>query len=280
MSIRTITTQAEMDQAVADGVHCIKIRSPHGVWITVGACGSSTVTARDSSTVRACDSSTVTAYDSSTVRACDSSKVTARDSSTVTAYGSSTVTAYDSSTVRACDSSTVTAYGSSTVTAYGSSTVTAYDSSTVTAKARVAVHLHSGHAHIDGGVLIDHTAEPGDAAMWCAYHAVRVTHGIATLYKAVDDAWTTSRGFDYSPGATPSAPDWSPAPACGGGLHFSPSPIEALAYKPDATRFVAVGVALDTLVPILGGTPKAKAPAVVVACREVDMDGRGVRSDD
>ena len=215
MSIRTITTQAEMDQAVADGVH-IKIRSPHGVWITVTAC----------------------------------------DSSTVTAYGSSTVTACDSSTVTACDSSTVTA------------------------KARVAVHLHSGHAHIDGGVLIDHTAEPGDAAMWCAYHDVRVTRGIATLYKAVDDAWTTSRGFDYSPGATPSAPDWSPASACGGGLHFSPSPIEALAYKPDAARFLAVGVALDTLVPILGGdTPKAKAPAVVVACREVDMDGREVRSD-
>ena len=225
MSMRTITTQAELDRAIDDKVDYIDICSDRGVWITVTAC--------DSATVRACDSATVTACDSATVRAC------------------------------------------------GSATVTAYDSATVRAQSRVAVHLHSGRARIDGGVLIDHTQEPSEADAWCAYHAVRVEGGVATLYKAVDDAWATSRGFDYQPGATPSAPDWSAVPSCGRGLHFSPSPIEALAYKPDATRFVAVGVALDTLVPILGvGTPKAKAPAVVVACREVDMDGREVRSDD
>ena len=69
MSTRSVTTQEELDQAVADGIDRIEIRSSRGVLIEVTACGSSTVTAYGSSTVRA--------YGSSTVRACDSSTVTA-----------------------------------------------------------------------------------------------------------------------------------------------------------------------------------------------------------
>ena len=103
-----------------------------------------------------------------------------------------------------------------------------------------------------------------------------VTDGTATLYKAVSSQWTTSRGTDYSPGTLPTCDDWSDDSECGGGLHFSPSPMEASAYYPEATRFLAVGVAVDTLRPILGSTPKAKAPCVVAPCREVDVDGREV----
>ena len=256
MSIREVRTQKEFDQAVADGVKWIDIKSERGVWIEVTARDSSTVTARDSSTVRACGSSTVAAYDSSTVAAYDSSTVRAYDSSTVTAYDSSTVTAYDSSTVTARDSSTVTAYDSSTVWAYDSG---------------VAVHLHSGAAKVDGGVVIDHTTERDmTPAQWCDYHGVKVEGGIAYVYKAVDGEWTTDRGFDYSPGATPKAPDWRDDRECGHGLHFSPSPAQALAYHCEASRFVRVGVSLDTLRPIYGGTAKCKAPRVVVPCVEVD----------
>ncbi len=208
MSIPTVYTQAEFDQAVADGATTIDVRSGAGVWIT------------------ACDSATVTAYGSATVRACDSA------------------------------------------------TVRAYGSATVTATSRVAVHLHTGRATIAGGVLIDHTGEPSAPAAWCAWHDVTVTDGIATLYKAVDDAWTTCRGTDYTPGTLPVCGDWRDDSECGGGLHFSPTPAEALAYHPEATRFVAVGVAVDTLRPILGSTPKAKAPAVVAACRAVTIDMR------
>jgi hypothetical protein len=230
MSTRTVTTQAELDAALADSkVDWIEIRSPRGVWLEVGNSGSATVTASDSATV--------------------------------TAY----------------DSATVTAYGSATVTASGSATVTAYDSATVRATPKCAVHLHSGYAKAKGGVLIDHTTDLSDPADWCEYHGVTVTRaGIATLYKAVDDAWTTPRGFDYSPGAKPKAPDWTDDNGCGGGLHFSPSPTQALAYHEEATRFVAVGVKVADLRPIPGGTAKAKAPAVVRACREVDLDGKPV----
>ena len=252
---RVVKTQAELDQAIADGVGVVEIRSDKGVWIDVTAYGSATVTARGSATVTACDSATVMACDSATVRACDSA--------TVTAYGSATVTAYGSATV--------TAYGSATVTARGSATVRAYGSATVTAGSRVAVHLHSGTASIAGGVIIDHTKEPASAAEWCAWHDVPVTDGIATLYKAVNDSWTTDRGVDYSPGATPEAPDWEPDGECGGGLHFSPTPVQASAYFMSATRFVEVGVRVDELSPILGGTAKAKAKRVVVGCREVTI---------
>jgi hypothetical protein len=224
MSERIVTTQAELDAAIAAKVDWIEIRSAKGVWLTV------------------------------------------------TATGSSTVTAYDSSTV--------TAYDSSTVTATGSSTVAAYDSSTVTATDSTAVHLHSAHVQLKGGTVIDHTGvDDFDAKQWCEYHGVTITRGIATLYKAVNDKWTTDRGFDYSPGAKPSAPNWNDRDECGGGLHFGPSPVHALRYFENATRFLAVGVRLTEMVPITGGTAKAKAKRVARACVEVDVHGRPVAAE-
>jgi hypothetical protein len=197
-------------------------------------------------------------------------EVTACDSSTVTAYGSSTVTACDSSTVRAYDSSTVRACDSSTVRAYGSSTVRACDS--------VAVHLHSATVSLTGGVVLDHTKIADFSPKeWCEYHGVTIEKGVATLYKAVNDKWTTDRGIDYSPGSKPSCDDWSDTPCCGGGLHFGPTPFHALAYHPEATKFISVGVRVSELRPITdGGTAKAKAPRVVRACAEVDIDGRPI----
>jgi hypothetical protein len=238
----TVTTQAELDAAIAAGARVIDIRSEPGSYITVTACGSATV--------RAYDSATVTAYDSATVRA----------------YGSTTVRACDSATVRACDSATVTACDSATVRAY--------DSATVTARPRVAVHCHSRRATIvGGGVIIDHTQEPTDPTAWCAYHEIEVADGIATVYKAVGDNWISPHGTSYAPGTLPEAADWRDDNDCGGGLHFSLSPVEATAYHREATRWLAVGVSVADLRPILGGTPKCKAPRVATPCRPVTIDG-------
>ncbi len=193
---------------------------------------------------------------------------------TVRASGLATVRASGSATVRAYDSATVHAYDSATVHASGSATVHASDSATVHATPKVAVHLHSGRCAIAGGVLIDHTSiDLHDPQTWCDYHGVPTVDGIATVHKAVDDAWTTGRGTDYRPGATPSAPDWRDDHECGGGLHFSPHPWQAGEYMPDAPRFVAVGVAVADLRPILGAIPKCKAPRVVSPCVEVKIDG-------
>ena len=183
-----------------------------------------------------------------------------------------------SATVRAWGSATVEASGSATVEASDSATVEASDSATVEASSHVAVHLHSGRATVAGGVLIDHTTiDLTDPQTWCDYHGVPVVDGIATLHKAVGDDWSTDRGTDYSPGSLPEAPDWRDDHECGGGLHFSPHPRQSRSYYPEATRYLALGVALADLRPIAGSTPKAKAPRVVVACREVDIDGKEVQ---
>ncbi len=167
--------------------------------------------------------------------------------------------------------------GSATVEASGSATVTASDSATVRATPWVAIHLHSACATVTGGHIIDVAAlDLTDPATWCAYHGVPITDGVATLCKAVNDTWTTDRGVDYSPGSTPEAADWRDDHQCGGGLHFSPTPMQARSYYHEATRYVAVGVRLDELSPIPGGTPKAKARRVVVACREVTIDAEAV----
>ena len=216
-----VTTQAELDSALAAGAEGIIIASPAGVWLNVS------------------------------------------DSATVTAFGSATVTAF----------------GSATVTAFDSATVAAFDSATVRASAHVAVLVKSAHAVASGGVIIDmSTIDLTNAAAWCEHYGVEVVDGVATVYKAVDDAWTTSRGTDYSPGSLPTALDWRDDRKHGGGLHFSPWPWQALEYHPGATRFVAAGVPIETLRPLVDGIPQCKVPHVVVACREVTIDGAEVSS--
>ena len=125
--------------------------------------------------------------------------------------------------------------------------------------------------------MLDHTKDADMTAVeWCAYHGVKVSRGIATVFKAVNDKWTTSRGFDYSPGSKPVSPNWSDMDDCGGGLHFGPTPVHAMAYFREATKFVAVGVKLSELRPITGDTAKCKAPKVVRACVEVNLDGEAI----
>jgi hypothetical protein len=147
---KTVTTQQELDAALASDADIIYINSPAGIWLWIGqsdtatveAYGSATVRASGSATVEAYGSATVRAYGSATVRASGSATVEAYGSATVRAYGSATVRAYGSATVRAYDTATVRAYGSATVRAYGSATVRAYGSATVRAYGSATVRAY------------------------------------------------------------------------------------------------------------------------------------------
>jgi hypothetical protein len=80
---RTVTTQQELDKALADKADRIYIQSPEGVWIALRNSGSSHVEARGSSHVEARGSSHVEAWGSSHVVAWGSSHVEAWGSSHV-----------------------------------------------------------------------------------------------------------------------------------------------------------------------------------------------------
>ena len=256
MSERIVTTQAELDAALAEKVDYIEIRSERGVWLKVaGNRGNSSVVARGNSSV------------------------VARENSSVVAWENSSVEAWGNSSVVAWGNSSVVAWGNSSVEAWGNSGIHRYGRGKTSASRSVAVWLHTADATTSGGVIIDVSKPVVDAADWCAEHGVTVSKaGVATLYKAVDDAWTTSRGTSYAPGSKPSAPDWRADDQCGGGLHFGPTPSHAKDYNYGATRFVAAGVKVSEMQVIPGGVAKVKAPRVVRACVEVDLHGRPVTS--
>ncbi|NDO78245.1 hypothetical protein GKZ75_08415 [Kocuria indica] len=276
-----VTTQKELDAAVAAGETGIIINSPAGVWLTVK--GSSSVVAWDSSSVEARGSSSVVAWDSSSVVARDSSSVEARGSSSVVAWDSSSVVARGSSSVVAWGSSSVEARGSSRVVAWDSSSVVAGDSSSVEASKYVAVHLHSARATVTGGVVIDLTAlDLTHITDWADYHGVEVVGDEVIVYKAVSSDLRSARGFAYPIGETVTCPDWDPTPACGGGLHLSPHPAQARDYYRAADRFLRCAVPVDALTIIDGEatrmTPKLKARTVKVLC-EVDLHGNTINKE-
>ena len=238
----TVTTQAELDAALAANEPSIYITSPDGVWLTLHDSGSSHVVARGSSHVVARGSSHVVAWESSHVVARESSHVVARESSHVEAW----------------------------------------ESSHVEARPYVAVHLHSARATVEGGTVIDVSAlDLSDPTVWADYHGVEVTDGHAIVYKAVNDDLTSGRGLAYPVGKTVkvTAKEWLADGRCGRGLHFGPTPRHAKAYHAGATRYLACRIPLDAASVVTdGGTAKIKARSCEVLY-EVDIDGNRVGVD-
>ncbi len=121
---------------------------------------------------------------------------------------------------------------------------------------------------------------------WCDYYGVKVTRGKAILFKAVDGAFASAHltpsgdHLVYAPASTPEAPDWDgPKRECGGGIHLSPSPLAALTFFPEATRFVGCPVRLADIVVHKDAEYPAKVKARQIAppgCFEVDRDGEPI----
>jgi hypothetical protein len=112
---------------------------------------------------------------------------------------------------------------------------------------------------------------------WCRFWNVSIQpDGTVILYKALNEGFKARNDFEYLPGSCPVAPDWDPNRECGGGLHFSPTPREALEFNPRARHFVACPILLSEIKThmISGAYPqKVKAPRVLKPCFEVDIDG-------
>jgi hypothetical protein len=113
---------------------------------------------------------------------------------------------------------------------------------------------------------------------WCDYYGVPVKNGVATLYKGVNNDFTShyNPSFKYTPGTKPKAPDWDGGQAeCGKGLHFSPHPTMTKEFISEPKHFVACPVRVkDMVIHPDGSYPqKCKASHVHAPCWEVDEDG-------
>jgi hypothetical protein len=297
MNLIKVSTQDELDAALA-------LPAPHEIWICgtgrfvlrqsaqhfVRATESSHVVAWGSSHVEAWGSSHVVAWGSSHVEAWGSSHVEARESSHVVAWGSSHVEARGSSHVEARESSHVVARESSHVEARGSSHVVARGAAFVRARDRsktevatgstVVVMRHATTAIVENGSVVIDVPPVTTAQAWCDYYGVEVKDGVAIVYKAVRDSYCSSHGLLYAPGSAPTAPDWDGGKEeCGGGLHFSPRPVAAKGFDPDATKFLACPVALvDMRAPAANDAypSKIKARGCCGPVREVTLWGEPV----
>jgi len=150
----------------------------------------------------------------------------------------------------------------------------------VFATAFVAITILSARATVEGGVQIT----PPDittGAAWCEHYGVDVgDDGIATLYKAVDEAWCSPHGFAYVPGTTPEAPDWDGGKQeCGGGLHFCPQSWMVERWFEDWKHIVACPVRVEDISAhgFEADYPdKCKARRVCEPIFEVDINGKRI----
>jgi len=235
-------------------------------------------TASERCAVRALSNSRVHVSGEAHAWAWGTSVVRAQESAVVSAWGSANVLATGASAVEARENAIVVAGGNARVRAFGAAMVRARGKAQVEAGGTVTVVQHGAGVTVSGEPVRS-ASRFATGAEWCEYYGVEVKDGVATLYKAVEDDFTSYHGMSYRPGTEPVATDWDAGEEeCGGGLHFSPLPTFALPHPDDALRFVACPVRLEDIVVHPDGTypDKVKARAVCAPVYEVREDGSRV----
>ena len=141
----------------------------------------------------------------------------------------------------------------------------------------VAVHLHSGTATTDGGIVIDVSHVLDDGQTWAEHAGAIVDEdGNAHLFKAVDSDLHAGHHYrltQYPLGEEVVAPDWRDNTECGYGLHVCPTAFQARDHYREATRFLEVVAPVESLRPI--DASKAKVERLTVL-REVTVEGRPI----
>ena len=251
--------------------------------------GNSTATLWENSTATLWENSTATLRGNSTATLRENSTATLRENSTATLRENSTATLRGNSTATLRENSTATLRGNSTATLRENSTARAFDRSNVKATPNSPVLRHSKEAKISGGQVLD-MHSPQTAEEWCEFYGIEIRKGggfrrdlkgqdVAILFKALYADFRSYHRFSYDPGTVPAAPDWDGGKReCGGGLHFSPHPVMAEEFQPDAERYVACPVLVSEIVIHPDGMypQKCKAPRACAPCWEVDRNGERI----
>ena len=263
-----VTTQAELDAAVKIG---------HGVIITAAFNGRAVL--RGSSRAVLWGSSRAVLRESSRAELRESSSAVLWESSRAELRGSPSAVLRGSSSAVLRESSSAVLRESSSVRAFGDAILRVFSALKIQASAHVVIKMHGTAKSITGGIRVK-AAPLKTAKNWCDYHGAEVKRGVATVYKALNEDFTSlhKSNTSYAPGSKPTATDWDGGKAeCGGGLHFSPTPIHALEFHSEGKKFIACGVALkDMRAPKADDNypQKIKAKRVASACYEVDRYGK------
>ena len=145
--------------------------------------------------------------------------------------------------------------------------------------AHAVAYLHSPNAWASGAHVIDMTkVDLHDPEMWAAHTTADVLDGEVVIWKALGADLTSGEKFgrpvNWEVGQEVSCDDWNPTPECGGGLHLSPHPYEAIMYREEATRMLKCSATMSAIVPIIynNDSDKCKVKAVRVIA-ETNMDG-------
>ena len=145
--------------------------------------------------------------------------------------------------------------------------------------AHAVAYLHSPNAWASGAHVIDMTkVDLHDPETWAAHKAADLVDGEVILWKALGESKTSGERFGcpvtWEAGYSVSCDDWDPTPECGGGLHLSPYPREAITYLKDATRMFKCVATLTDIVPIISDVKADKCKARTVrVIAETNMDG-------
>ena len=246
--IKTVTTQEELDAALAAGIIDLLIDRPDGA--------------------------TPLDIENKKVRLWGNSSAIMRDNARATLWGNSSATLLDNARATLRDNARATLWDNASATLW--------DNSNATLKKFTVAWKKSVDATITGtGHVIDMTAiDLSKREEWIEYTGALVDEdGQIHLYKAVDDnlesAYSKDK-FAYTVGSIVEPEWWKDNNFCGNGIHLCPSPQHARDHFPDATRFLEVTCDAATFIPI--DTSKIKTAQAYVL-REVDICGTPLKED-
>ena len=248
IDIKTVTTQEELDEALAAGIIDLLIDRPDGA----------------------------------TPLDIENKKVRLWGNSSAILRGNSSADLWDNARADMWDNSRATLWDNSSATLWGNSSAILRGNASADLKKFTVAWKKSVDATITGtGHVIDMSAvDLSNPDEWVEYVGANVDEdGQIHLYKAVDDnlesAYSKDK-FAYTVGSTIEPERWDDHNVCGNGIHLCPSPQHARDHFPDATRFLEVTCDAATFIPI--DTSKIKTAQAYVL-REVDICGTPLKED-
>ena len=264
IDIKTVTTQEELDVAIAAGSVDLLIDRPDGA------------------TPLEIENKKVRLWGNSRADLRGNARAVLADNASAVLRGNARADLWDSSSADLRGNARAVLRDSSSAVLWDSSSAVLWGNARAVLKKFTVAWKKSVDATITGtGHVIDMTAiDPSKRDDWTKYTGALVDEdGQIHLYKAVDDnlesAYSKDK-FAYTVGSIVEPEWWEDNNFCGNGIHLCPSPQHARGHFPAATRFLEVTCDAATFMPI--DTSKIKTAQAYVL-REVDICGTPLKED-